>query len=142
MKLTTFIPILAATLATALPTEVLTERDNKYCVTQGPGTCTFGWQEYIRKDGFLSSEAIIYDHNCIQKGGLIHPQADQYMTVTSEDPPMSVSINGWASPPQFNTRAIPKFAYNGKTWGGKNGCACGEGVGKNFWGCRCAFDCP
>lgn len=143
MKLTTFIPILAGTLAAALPTEALTERDNKECVTQGPGTCTFGWQEFTDRNGGSSSEARIYDNNCIQKGGLINPKAtNQFMTVTSADPPMTVSINGWATPPQFNTRSIPKFNYNGKTWGGEDGCACGVGIATNFWGCRCAFDCP
>ncbi|TGO53594.1 hypothetical protein BOTNAR_0291g00140 [Botryotinia narcissicola] len=35
MKLSTYLPILAGTLAVALPTEALTKRDNKFCVTQG-----------------------------------------------------------------------------------------------------------
>lgn len=142
MKLSTYFPILAGTLAVALPTEALTKRDNKFCVTQGPGTCTFGWQEYTNFNGDFSSEARIYDHKCIQKGGLISPNIDQFVTVTSANPPMTVSINGWAQPPQLVTQAIPKFNFKGKTWGGKDGCACGTGEGTNFWGCRCAFDCP
>ncbi|TEY61408.1 hypothetical protein BOTCAL_0169g00120 [Botryotinia calthae] len=142
MKLSTFLPIFAGTLAVALPTQALTTRDNKLCVTQGPGTCTFGWQEYTNHNGGFTSEARIYDHRCIQKGGLISSDIDQFVTVTSANPPMTVSINGWAQPPQLVTQAIPKFNYNGKTWGGKDGCACGEGDGTNFWGCRCGFDCP
>ena len=66
MKLSTYFPVLAGTLAVALPTEALTKRDNKFCVTQGPGTCTFGWQEYTNFNGGFSSEARIYDHKCIQ----------------------------------------------------------------------------
>ncbi|KAI9640244.1 hypothetical protein NHQ30_011294 [Ciborinia camelliae] len=49
--ITTILPILVATFATALPTEVLTERDETYCVPQGPGTCTFGWQEWEEQSG-------------------------------------------------------------------------------------------
>ncbi|KAA8564219.1 hypothetical protein MFRU_077g00120 [Monilinia fructicola] len=143
MKLTTLISILAATLVVALPAETLTRRENYYCVTQGPGTCTFGWQEFTDGNGHFSSEARIYDNNCIQKGSIINDSAaDQFMTVKSADPPMTVSINGWASPPQIITRAIPKFDFKDKTWGGADGCTCGAGVKGNFWGCRCAFDCP
>ncbi|KAB8292525.1 hypothetical protein EYC80_008235 [Monilinia laxa] len=143
MKLTILIQVLAATLAVALPADTLTGRENKHCVTQGLGTCTFGWQEFTDGNGRFSSEVKLYDHNCIQKGGIINDSAaDQFMTVTSADPPMTVSINGWALPPQIHTRAIPKFNYKDKTWGGVDGCTCGAGAEGNFWGCRYGFDCP
>ncbi|KAI9651243.1 hypothetical protein NHQ30_001281 [Ciborinia camelliae] len=136
MKLTTILPILVATFATALPTEVLTERDETYCVPQGPGTCTFGWQEWEEQSGAESSMATIYDHNCIQRGTLMNKKAyDKFMTVISANPPMIVSINGWAISPEFDIWSIPKFNYNGKTWGGHKGCVCGRGAGTNFWGC-------
>ncbi|QSZ33202.1 hypothetical protein DSL72_002788 [Monilinia vaccinii-corymbosi] len=143
MKIITVVSILAATLAVALPAEILIERDDKYCVTQGPGTCTFGWQEFSDNNGHFSSIATIYDYQCIEKGAIVNNNAaDQYMTVTSTNPPMTVSINGWVTTPMFDTRATPKFSYNGKTWGGKHGCTCGGGGKDNFWGCRCGFDCP
>ncbi|ESZ92128.1 hypothetical protein SBOR_7507 [Sclerotinia borealis F-4128] len=136
--ITTF--LLAEKLAAASPAVEFTARTkNERCVTQGPGTCTFGWQEYSNHNGHFESEASLYDNNCRLIGGFRNPNAaDQYVTVTSENPPMSVSINGWAQPPQIFTFAIPKFEYNGTTSGGRKGCACGdgEGEGENFWGCR------